>query len=170
MDTMSGQDAPPQKLDMDTILPILNKISIFGGLTEPQILKVLGRMESVRYRAGETLFSKGDLAHCIYVIRSGRVKIVAELDRSHVKFTEYQEGDCFGERSAIGILPHMATALAMVDTELLILPMQGLHDLYHQDPALFGILVLNIAREACRRLHESDQLFLQYASGLPQEK
>lgn len=154
-----------QKPGLAKILPILNKISIFGGLTESQIIKVLGRMRSIRYRTGKKLFSKGDSASCIYVIRSGRVKIVAELDKSHVKSVEYGEGGCFGERSAIGILPHMATARAIRDTEVLILPMQGLHDLYHQEPALFGILILNIARDVCRRLHESDLLFLQYASG-----
>jgi CRP-like cAMP-binding protein len=163
--SISGQDAQIRKPDMAKVLPILHKISIFGGLTEPQLVKVLDHMHSVRYRAGETLFVKGDSAHCIYVIHSGRVKIVAGLDCSRVKCTEYQEGDCFGERSAIGILPHMATAVAIADTELLILPMQGLHDIYHQDPALFGILILNIAREACRRLYKSDQLFLQSTAG-----
>lgn len=169
MKTVSGQAAQSPKLELEKVLPILHKISIFGGLTDAQIVKVLERMESVHCPAGTKLFSKGDSARCIYVIRSGRVKIVAELDSAHVKITEHQEGDCFGERSAIGILPHMATASAMCDTELLILPMQSLHDLYHQDPALFGMLILNIAREACRRLRESDQQFLQSVSSQPQQ-
>ena len=57
-----------------------------------------------------------------------------------------------------------ATALAVEDTELMVLSQRALHSLHKDDPDLFGLLVLNIAREACRRLHKTDQTFLHYAA------
>jgi hypothetical protein len=48
--------------------------------------------------------------------------------------------------------------------ELLVLPRPALFGLHHAHPELFGWLVLNIAREACRRLYQTDQVLLQYAA------
>jgi hypothetical protein len=48
-----------------------------------------------------------------------------------------------------------------------VLSSQAIHELYCEEPALFGILILNIAREACRRLHRTDELMLHYATRRP---
>jgi len=76
----------------------------------------------------------------------------------------YGVGRCFGETSAIGILPHSASAVAVEDTELIVLSTRALHRLYLEDTKLFGMLILNIAREACRRLHRTDEILLHYAA------
>jgi hypothetical protein len=36
--------------------------------------------------------------------------------------------------------------------------------IYASDKELFSILILNIAREVCRRLYASDDIFLHYLS------
>ena len=51
----------------------------------------------------------------------------------------------------------------MEDTELMILSQKALLELHQTDSELFGILILNIAREACRRLYKTDQILLHYA-------
>jgi CRP-like cAMP-binding protein len=76
---------------------------------------------------------------------------------------DFTTGDCFGETSVIAIHQHTASAIAMVDTELLVVPREKLFALYHTDPKLFGMLILNIAREACRRLSKAEDTMLHYA-------
>ena len=61
------------------------------------------------------------------------------------------------------ILPHSATALVVEDAELLVLSQEALRTLYREDAPLFGLLILNIAREACRRLQKTDEILLHYA-------
>jgi CRP/FNR family cyclic AMP-dependent transcriptional regulator len=151
-------------LDIGAIVSILQRITLFGGLTENQLATVFKQLEGVSYRAGETIFEQGSTASGIYVILSGRVKMVARMDDTPMELVEYQQGQCFGETSAIGILPHSATAHVMEPTELIVLSSRALHTLYHEDPSLFGLLILNIAREACRRLNKTDQIMLHYAS------
>jgi CRP/FNR family transcriptional regulator, cyclic AMP receptor protein len=151
-------------LDIENVLPILNKISILGGLNDRQIYTIFRKMESVSYRAGETIFEQGDKPSHIYIIRRGGVKMVAEADGTPMELVEYGEGQCFGETAAIGILPHSATALVVRDADLIVLSGRAIHELYREDSALFGILILNIAREACRRLHKTDEILLHYAS------
>ena len=151
-------------LDVENVVPILNEISILGGLSEKQLYTVFRKMESVTYCAGETIFDQGDQPSHIYIIRSGLVKMVTQVDGTPMELVEYREGQCFGETSAIGILPHSATALAMERTDLMVLSTQAIHALYREDPPLFGLLILNVAREACRRLDKTDEIMLHYAS------
>ena len=61
----------------------------------------------------------------------------------------------------IGIQPHSASTLAVVDTDLLVLSKEALMEIFDNDKTLFGLLILNIAREASRRLHQADDLLLQ---------
>jgi CRP/FNR family transcriptional regulator, cyclic AMP receptor protein len=151
-------------LDIENVLPILSKISILGGLTDPQLYTVFRKLLGVSYRAGETVFEQGDRPQYIYIIRHGRVRMVANVDGTPMELVEYVQGQCFGETAAVGIIAHSASALVEEDTDLIVLSGQALHELYHEDPPLFGMLVLNIAREACRRLHKTDEILLHYAS------
>lgn len=150
--------------DVAAVLPMLQRITIFGGMTDEQLTMVVRQLESVTYQAGETIFEQGDQPSHIYVILSGRVKIVARVNDIPMELVEYQPGQCFGETAAIGILPHSATAHVVQDTELIVLSSRALHTFYRDAPALFGLLILNIAREACRRLNKTDEIMLHYAA------
>lgn len=72
-------------------------------------------------------------------------------------------GAGFGETSAIGIIPHTASAVVTEDAELLMLSGSALYKLYQEDLETCAIIVLSIAREACRRLARSEEVLLRYA-------
>lgn len=153
-------ESPP---DFEAIRPLVNAISILGGLNDQQLRSIVARMDEASYASGTRIFEQGQSPSHIFVIRRGRVRIVANIDSEPLELVEYGQGQCFGETSAIGIEPHSATAVAVEPTDLLLLSAQALHDLYKTDPPLFGMLILNIAREACRRLHRTGETFLHYA-------
>jgi len=150
-------------VDIENVLPILNKIAIFGGLDEKQLYTIFRLLEVEYYRKGEFVFRQGESPSHIRIIRSGRVRLVEIVEGVPLEFFEFVTGDCFGETSVIAILPHTASALAMEDTELLVIPRKELFGLYDSDPKLFGMLILNIAREACRRLNKTENIMLHYA-------
>jgi len=159
---MAEKDYGPA-VDFDKVAALLHKIAIFGGLTKEQKGRLIKELRSVSYEAGERIFDEGGAPSHIYVVERGRVSIVMDIDRRALVLTEFTPGQCFGETSVIGILPHSATAVAAEQTDLLVLPRQALYHLYDQDAKLFGMLVLNIAREACRRLYRTDETLLHYA-------
>ena len=82
--------------------------------------------------------------------------------QSPLELIVVEEGQCFGETSVIGIQPHAATAVTTEDTELIVLSRNALLSLLKTDLELFSILILNIAREACRRLYKTDEILLHY--------
>ncbi len=161
-DNMTSQKAYSPLCDIENVLPILNKIAIFGGLSEKQLYSLFRLLQKVSFRAGEYIFEKGDDPGHIYIVRSGKVKIVARVDDVPMELILFDVGQCFGETSVIAIQPHSADAVAVEDTELIVLSRDALLSIFDSDKELFGMLILNIAREACRRLHQTDEILLHY--------
>ena len=149
-------------LHIEDVLHILNKISIFAGLSDKQLDTLFRLLAKVSYKTGETVFEQGQEPSHIYIVESGKIKLVMWENDTPFELIVFEEGDCFGEASVIGIQPHKGTTIAMTDTDLIVLSRNTLLSVYESDKELFSILILNIAREACRRLHESDDILLHY--------
>jgi CRP-like cAMP-binding protein len=147
---------------VENVLAILNKISILAGLSDKQLRFLFELLEEVRYAAGETIFEQGQEPSHIYVVQSGKVKLVVDREQAALELMVFEEGYCFGESSVIGIQRHSATTIAVQDTSLIVLSRKALLSIYKSDLELFSILILNIAREACRRLHSSNETLLHY--------
>ncbi len=150
-------------LEVESVLPILNKISLLGGLDEAQLYAVFRVLETEHYRKGEFIFRQGDEPDHIRIVRAGRIRIVEEVDGTPMELAEFGAGECFGETSVMAIHRHTASALALEDADLLVIPREKMFQFHQTDPALFGILMMNIAREACRRLKKTENTMLHYA-------
>ena len=153
--------------DVGDVLPILNRIALFGGLTDAQLYAVFRCLQHTHYDRGEFIFEEGDEPGEIYIVWRGRVELVLDAGGANLAERVFEVGDCLGETAVIGIQRHTASAVARADTDLIVLPRSALFGLYDTDPKLFGMLVLNIAREACRRLHSADEILLHYFAHRP---
>lgn len=151
-------------LDIDDIIPILNKISIFAALNDKQLYTIFKLLMRTEYQKRDYVFEQGDQPKNIFIVLSGKVELVLNTGNSYLIKAMFGEGECFGETAVIGIQPHTASAIAVEDTKLIVLPKKSLFDIWETDKELFGILILNIAREACRRLNQADMTLLHYFS------
>lgn len=149
-------------LDIENVIPILNKIAIFAGLSEKQLYTIFRLLTKVYYKKGEFVFEQGDKPTHIHIVKSGRIKLIVFKDGTPLELAEFQPGDCFGEASVIGIQPHEGSTVASTDSELIVLSRKALMSIHDTDKELFSILILNIAREIARRLYKSDQTLLHY--------
>lgn len=150
-------------LEVESVLPILNQISIFGGLDDAQLYTVFRLLETEQYKKGEFVFHQGDAPDHLRIVHSGRIRIVEEVDGTSFELIEFTTGDCFGETSVIGIQRHKAGAMVVEDSTLMVFPREKMFGLYESDSKLFGMLMMNIAREACRRLNKTEEVMLHYA-------
>lgn len=158
------KDSIPIK-ELDEILKILNKISIFGGLNSRQLAFIFNLLKKVHYAPGEFIFKKGDNPSHIYIVESGEVELALEVEEGHfLAKAIFTVGQCFGETSVIGIQPHTAHAISKMECDLIVLSRKALMSIFNEDKELFSLLILNIAREACRRLSEADEGLLHYFS------
>jgi len=134
----------------------ISYVSLFGALDREQLERLLGYMTQRHCRSGERIFSRGDLPSDIYVLLQGRVDFVVEEHGVARLKTSYKVGDTFGETAVIGIQTQIGSAIASGDdVELLVLSRDSLLLLHKEDPYLYGVLMMNIAREVSRKLHAS---------------
>ena len=148
--------------DIENILPILNKIAIFAGLSDAQLYSLFKILQKVTYEKDEVIFKQGESPSHIYIIKSGTVKLYLEADHTMLELVEFTVGDCFGESSLIGIESHTASAVAVEKTELIVLSSKALYSLYNTDKDAYIMIILNIAREVSRRLNKTDDILLHY--------
>lgn len=149
-------------LEVDKVLAIMDQISLFGGLSEHQLYTIFTVLKKVSYQENEMIFKQGDQPSYIYIVLTGAVRLVFDVEFHPLSKTEFKPGACFGETSVIGIQAHSASTVAVSFTELMVLSKEALMSIFESDKELFSLLVLNIAREASRRLHQTDQLLLHY--------
>ena len=115
----------------------------------------------VPYHALETIYSQGDPCETVLYVLSGRVKL-AVLSRSGKEAVVgvIDAGDFFGEGALAGQPARLATAIAMVESRIRVVPKQQMIDLLHQQPGMADRFITHMLART-NRLEEDlvDQLF-----------
>lgn len=135
---------------------IISYISLFGALNREQLDTLLSYMHVRECRSGERIFSKGDLPSDIYILLNGRVDfLMDDGDVTRIQ-SSYKKGDVFGETAVIGIQTQLGTTVASGDdVQILVLSREALINIQKDNIELYGILMMNIAREVSRKFHSS---------------
>lgn len=132
----------------------LQKYSLFGGLSDEQLARVIPRLERASWKAGEAILREGDSNDRVFFILSGRVRV----SRGGRPLIEFGEGDAFGEMELIEVMPIAATITALEPVETASISNRAFRSLYHEDLPAFALVVMNLARELSRRLRRMDEL------------
>ena len=161
MATVTEKVPSEAPLDVGRVLPILENIPIFGALSNDHLHAVFSKLKLVHYQARDMIFKQGDQPSYVYIVLDGEVRLEFDAVEHPLSKVRFLPGECFGETSVVGIQSHSASTIALVETDLLVLSREALLHIFESDKALFGMLILNIAREVSRRLHQTDELLLQ---------
>ena len=155
--------------NLDSLASLLSDISMFGGITEAQQDEIISRMEMGTFKRGETIFQAGDDPTHIYIVKSGLVALFISDGEMKIEKKRLGKGECFGHVALISVNKHNLSAVAVVDSDIIVFSKELLHRLHHEDSELFSLLLLNIARELARRLQFTDDLLLKAMHG-PESK
>lgn len=109
--------------------------------------------------AEETLFREGDEGDQMYLIKSGKIRIVKEMSKGEEKTLAVLEaGAFFGEMAVLDKRPRSASAIAETDTELIIVNRDVFLRKINENPFIkYVILTLT------ERLRKTDDM-LKYIS------
>lgn len=144
------------------LLEVLKKVTIFSGIDEGRLEQIYRGCDIIKRKAGDIIVEEDTDATEIFILLSGRVKIVLDINKDPIEIVELGPGSCMGEASVIGVQKHCASAILTEDSELLVLSRKVLMEIYAKDKELFALLILNIARELARRLYQTDKVLLKY--------
>ena len=100
----------------------LRRVSIFSDLDEEALKKVADKLKPLFLPKGNTLYQEGDEGNALYVIQSGRVRIIRQDEKGQERILSYlARGDTFGETALLTGAPRSVTIKSDANTNLLVL-------------------------------------------------
>ncbi len=136
---------------------LLGKIAIFGGLSDAELAVVRGLLDERAYAGGATVVEEGTSGRELFVIQEGRAGVLKRgPDGREVRIAELTAGACFGEMALVGIMRRAATVRAESPLRALVLSYANVAELAAEHPQTFTMLLMNLARDLCRRLQQAD--------------
>jgi len=127
-------------------------------------MKVSRRHEVQTFEDGEVVVREGEESREMFIVRTGRVEIVKEMEGHEVRLATLERGSFFGEMSLLEGLPRSATARALGITELVILRPGSLLVQIRRDPTF----AFELLQQMSRRVRElNDRLMLTMAGEVP---
>jgi rubredoxin len=115
------------------------------------------------YRKSDIIFKENSTGQEMYLLRSGRVRLVLQDEKGEAEVnTVEQPGEFFGEMALIDASPRSATAIADEDnTELEVLNREDFLNMIRQQPEF----ALNIMHELSSRVRLGNVLYLEVIEG-----
>lgn len=95
------------------ILESAKKISIFQGLDEASLGRLVDAFFIMTYRPGERIINKGDKGDVLYIVKSGKVNVETATG------IILEEGECFGEQALITGEARLADVTAVTQSTLM---------------------------------------------------
>lgn len=114
---------------------LLKGIEIFELLDEDDRIELAKVIDTQQISAGENLFQAGEPGDSLFIVRSGEIELfIKDTAGQKIVLTIAEEGKMFGELSLLDSGPRTATAVALTDTELLVLDREDLLLLFQKKP------------------------------------
>lgn len=120
----------------------------FGSLTGAAAARLQRDMTQHVFRRGQPIFHAGAPAHVLYLISAGRVKVVTlGKHGEELVLRLLGPGEILGYRPLLANEPYSASAEAVEDATLCMVPASTLHELLREAPGLAELLLAKMARE-----------------------
>jgi len=115
------------------------------------------------YQKSDIIFKENSRGEEMYILRSGKVKLVLEDEKGEAEvYTVEQPGEFFGEMALIDASPRSATAIAVEDnTELEVLDRENFLEMIREHPDF----AVNIMHELSNRVRLGNVLYLEVIEG-----
>lgn len=134
---------------------VLARSTLFQGVPEEALEKVLSLAISRSYTKNQTIFLQGDPGDALHGIAAGRVLISASgIDGKDVSLNIMKPGDVFGEIALLDGQPRTANATTMEDSEVITVHRDHFRALLQSEPSL----AIHLLELVCRRVRWTTEL------------
>jgi CRP-like cAMP-binding protein len=134
MDVANPPAGPPPVTH--SLVTALRAVPVFATLDDRALLRIVGVSSNLVFSPGAFVFRKGEPAEALYVILSGMVRIFDEHDGSETDVSRLGPRESFGELSLLLRTDHTKHAIAVEETELMVIPEESFEELLATNPDL----------------------------------
>jgi CRP/FNR family cyclic AMP-dependent transcriptional regulator len=114
---------------------MLDKVELFGGLSEAQRDRLTERAVTRSYPKGAIVINEGDEAGTLFVVVGGSVKVyLSDEAGREVILSTLREGEHFGELALLDDTPRSASVATCEPCKLMLIQKSSLRELIASDP------------------------------------
>jgi len=145
---------------------LLAKVELFAELNADE-LSAVASVAGTRTVAKDTvIFHGGDVADAVYVIASGKVKVVTtSTDGKEFILTVLGAGQVFGEMALVEEAPRSASVVTLTAAELLAIKREDFHHLLNTSPGISRSLLAILSRRLRRANSKMESLAYMDVAG-----
>jgi CRP-like cAMP-binding protein len=137
----SGTVAVSDMRELNPVLPLLRKVSLFAELDEAPLRKLAAQHKLTSHRKGAYIMRAGDAGDSLLIVESGVVEVV--LDRptgQAVRLSSVHRGEYFGEMALFDGQARSASAIALTDCSIIELDRESVLDCLATSPGIRKLL------------------------------
>ncbi len=127
---------------------------LLRGIPESELKQIESFIRLASFKRGKTIFRKGEPGRGMMMIVSGRVKITSPAGGNEAFLAVAGPGEVFGEIALLDGGPRTADAVALEDTELLVLDRRDFLPLVQRHPSAF----LSLLEVLCARIRADTEM------------
>jgi len=150
----------------ENLTELLAKVELFSELNAEELATVAS-VASVRSVAKDTVvFHGGDAADAVYVISSGKVKVVTtSTDGKEFILTVLGAGQVFGEMALLEEAPRSASVITLTSVDLVAIKRDDFHHLLNTSPGISRSLLAILSRRLRRANSKMESLAYMDVAG-----
>jgi CRP/FNR family cyclic AMP-dependent transcriptional regulator len=139
---------------------LLKKVELFSGVKKRSLKSLAEFCVERSFKKGDTLVKQGDSGIGLYMIVSGKVKVIKETFEGDAwEVAMHGPGDFFGEMTVLDNAPRSASVIAAEDTECLLLTSWVFKARMEVSPEI----ALAILPVVVRRFRETNERLLDFS-------
>ncbi|MGE5372496.1 MAG: cyclic nucleotide-binding domain-containing protein [Solirubrobacterales bacterium] len=100
---------------------LLSKIPLFAELSANQLGGIKSMLKVQTFYPGQNVITRGEIGETFYIMRVGKVEVIAPINGQDKIVTELSAGDSFGEIALLKDIPRTASVRAKTLSEMFVL-------------------------------------------------
>lgn len=140
---------------------ILRSMSLFTDVADKTLHYLINGGQVVHVAAGDYFFREGSPAADMFLLKTGRAAVVKSWRGRGYVLKEFDPGQVFGEMALLDLRPRSASIRALEPCSALAVSRAALDVLAEGNLAEYTQIQVNLGREVCQRLRETDKLLFQ---------
>jgi CRP/FNR family cyclic AMP-dependent transcriptional regulator len=138
----------------------LRKMILFRNLEDSELVEILTLCTTKRYSKDTKIFSEGDAASKLYLIREGQLRISKMIPGvGEEALAILKPGEFFGEMALIDEAVRSAHAIAHTDCSLMEVGIKDLQDLLQKNEQMAVKFLMEFCRILASRLRATNEKF-----------
>ena len=147
------------------IANLLKKTLLFAPLKDEEVEAAAGITTSKKpivFLTGTVIFKEGEDDQMLYIVCKGRIRIISQIGEYKIPICDLGEGTFFGEMALLEKAPRSATAIAVEDSELLLISRANFFRFLESDTRTAARLLYNLTKLLSARIRASNKRLKQY--------